>query len=111
VGVRRISAIVAAPLTAGSPATAADADRVNDGYFNRTGATLDAMLAKATTRRARAEGADSQINGIAVFTAGLADPATGEPVRDAAKKPKGAQLAFSMTRRVHCLRSPWRSGH
>ena len=67
---KRISAAVAAMLLV-SAAGAADVDRGNGSYFNKPGVTLDAMLAEVAACRAKAEGADSQINGIPVLTAGL----------------------------------------
>ncbi len=62
--------IAAASLAAA--ASGAEVERGNGFFFNRAGATLDTMLAAVADCRAKAEGADSQINGIPVLTAGLA---------------------------------------
>lgn len=69
---RRLVLLAVAASIAATPAHAEERiDRGNGMYFNRPGATLEAMSADLTRCRAIAEGADSQITGIGVVTAGI----------------------------------------
>lgn len=63
---------LALAMLAAAPAQAEDRiDRGNGLYFNRPGATLEAMATDTQRCKAIAEGADSQVTGIAVVTAGI----------------------------------------
>ena len=66
-----IGGMIVALLFATPVAAQERVDRGNGLYFNRPGATAQAMTADLAQCRAIAEGADSQITGIAVVTAGL----------------------------------------
>lgn len=73
-GMNGFCAVLAAVGAVTAATTASAADKVDRGhgiFFNRPGATLNAMLADTDACRALAEGADSQITGIGVVTGGL----------------------------------------
>jgi hypothetical protein len=67
-----VLAVTTASLLA-APAGAADlrVDRGNGSFFNKPGATAQAVATDTTRCREIAEGADSQINGVAVLAGGI----------------------------------------
>lgn len=66
--------VTALALGAAAPVLAADivkVDRDNGKFFNKPGATLEALATDTAQCRAIADGADSQINGINVLAGGI----------------------------------------
>jgi hypothetical protein len=66
-----LCAVSAAPVLADEPVRIEKIDRDNGKFFNKPGATIDAMATDLAQCRAIADGAESQINAVNVLAGGL----------------------------------------